>query len=137
MVDTNVLVSSVVKDVGNEVQVLDLVVAGQITLYATAAIMAEYEDVLTRRKFAFAADRVATLLGFLRTRAVLVQPHPDPVPSPDPADTKFIACAMAAPVGVPVDVLATGNRRHFPEPSYGTAAVVNARQLLDRLAARF
>ena len=93
--------------------------------------MAEYEDVLTRRKFAFAAERTAALLGFLRTRATIVQPNPDPVPPPDPSDTKFIACAMAAPV----DVLVNGNRRHFPEPFYGTAEVVSARQLLDRLAA--
>ena len=35
---------------------------------------------------------------------------------------------------VDTNVLVTGNRRDFPEPFYGTAAVVNARQLLDRLA---
>ena len=52
--------------------------------------------------------------------------------SPDPDDTKFIACAVAARA----QFLVTGNRRHFPEPSYGAAEVVNARQVLDRLATR-
>ena len=42
-----------------------------------------------------------------------------------------IACAVAAGA----QFLVTGNRRHFPGDRYGTATVVNARQLLDRLAA--
>ena len=41
----------------------------------------------------------------------------------------IIACALAARA----DFIVTGDRRHFPEPSYGPATVVNARELLDRL----
>ena len=49
--------------------------------------------------------------------------------SPDPADTKFLHCAAAAQA----DFLVTGNKRDFPEPSYGPTRVVNAGELLDRI----
>jgi predicted nucleic acid-binding protein len=60
--------------------------------------------------------------------------HDSPDPpgvSPDPGDTKFIACAIAAQA----DVIVTGNERHFPEPHYGPTRVVNAADLLDRITA--
>jgi predicted nucleic acid-binding protein len=49
--------------------------------------------------------------------------------SPDPADTKFLLCAAAAQA----DFLVTGNKRDFPEARYGSARVVNASELLDRI----
>jgi predicted nucleic acid-binding protein len=50
--------------------------------------------------------------------------------SPDPGDSKFLQCAQAAQA----DFLVTGNKRHFPDSPYGPTYVVNAGELLDRIA---
>jgi predicted nucleic acid-binding protein len=47
--------------------------------------------------------------------------------SPDPADSKFLHCAMAARA----DFLVTGNRRDYPDTPYGHTRVVSAGELLD------
>jgi predicted nucleic acid-binding protein len=49
--------------------------------------------------------------------------------SSDPADTKFLQCAQAAQA----DYLVTGNKRDFPDASYGVTRVVNAGELLGRI----
>jgi hypothetical protein len=49
--------------------------------------------------------------------------------SSDPADTKFLQCAQAAQA----DYIVTGNKRDFPDASYGVTRVVSAGELLDRI----
>ena len=52
-----------------------------------------------------------------------------PINLPDPADTKFLHCALAAGA----DYLVTGNRRDFPDARYGVTRVVNAAELIDQV----
>ena len=47
--------------------------------------------------------------------------------SVDPGDAKFLHCAETAQA----DYIVTGNKRHFPEATYGITRVVNAGELLD------
>ena len=42
--------------------------------------------------------------------------------SVDPGDAKFLHCAETAQA----DYIVTGNKRHFPEASYGATRVVSA-----------
>ncbi|MBV8358777.1 MAG: hypothetical protein JO189_12695 [Deltaproteobacteria bacterium] len=48
---------------------------------------------------------------------------------PDPRDEKFLACAKA----VGVDLIVTGNKRHFPPRLCGIIRIGNAAELLDRI----
>jgi predicted nucleic acid-binding protein len=62
-----------------------------------------------------------------RALASFVSPDLHPVASPDPSDTKFLYCVLAAEP----DFIVTGNRQDFPASRYGITHVVNAAELLD------
>ena len=64
----------------------------------------------------------------LQGKGEIFRPEESPVVSPDPADTKFLDCAQAARA----DFIVTGNKRDFPDGSYGATRVVSAGELLDR-----
>lgn len=130
VVDTNVLVSGLLSPAGKEALILRAIHQGLVRACCSAAILEEYAAVLARPKFAFPPDEIEAVLVMLEDKGELVQPVPSPVSSPDPGDTKFLDCALTARA----DVLVTGNKRHFPEGTYGTTHVVNASELLERIA---
>lgn len=101
----------------------------QLKACATSRILDEYAEVLSRKKFGFARERMTPLLDFLRAECTLIEAGQSTVQSPDPGDTKFIACALVSGASYPV----TGNRRHFPASFYGAAKVLNAAELPRRL----
>jgi predicted nucleic acid-binding protein len=68
-------------------------------------------------------------LGFRRTTSRRRSGCSAAGASSDPADTKFLHCAQAARA----DYLVTGNKRDFPDASYGATRVLNAGELLDRI----
>ena len=65
----------------------------------------------------------------LRRNSELLQPEASLKASPDPSDMKFIDCALAAGA----DFIVTDNKRHFPDAPYGSARVVSAGELLERI----
>ncbi len=93
-------------------------------------IIEEYAAVLARPKFAFPAEEIEALIGMLRRNGEMVEPGDTAAISPDPADTKFLQCALAARA----EFLITGNKRDFPHSPYGFTRVVSAGELLDRIA---
>ena len=135
VVDTNILVSLLYNRRGAEAGIIGLIRKDVLLPCISYTISLEYADVLHRPKHKFLLADVVELialfeaLGRLSLAAtVAIQ---DVQSSPDPDDTKFIACAVADGARY----LVTGNRRHFPDAAYGTAEVVSACQLLDQLAA--
>ena len=92
-------------------------------------ILEEYAAVLARPKFAFPPGEIAAVLAMFRGQGELFLPDVSAAPSSDPTDTKFLQCAEAAQA----DYLVTGNKRDFPDASYGPTRVVNAGELLDRI----
>lgn len=129
VIDTNVLVSSLIAPRGNEASILLAAAQGLFVPCFSNEMLAEYAGVLTRRKFSFPPDEVHALLAMMRYRGELVWPSGEPFVSPDAGDTKFLACAYTSFA----DFLVTGNKRHFPEAQYGTTRVVNASDLLLRI----
>ena len=130
VLDTNILVSAALSASGNEAGVIRALEAGRLRLCISVPMLSEYEDVLSRPKFDRVRPRVDGVLATVKNGALMTQPTPSGFVSPDPDDTCFIDCAISAGAAI----LITGNKRHFPEQFYGTAKVVNARQLLIRLA---
>jgi putative PIN family toxin of toxin-antitoxin system len=92
-------------------------------------ILEEYAAVLARSKFAFPPGEIAAVLAMFRRQGELFLPDVSVAASSDPADTKFLQCAEAAQA----DYLVAGNKRDFPEASYGPTRVVSAGELLDRI----
>jgi uncharacterized protein len=130
VIDTNVVVSGLLARAGNEALILLAIHQGLVRPCFSEEILAEYAGVLARPKFAFPADEVAALLAMFRGRGELIVPNAVIAASVDPGGTKFLQCAQTAQA----DYLITGNRRHFPESSYGVSRVVNAGELLDWIA---
>jgi uncharacterized protein len=129
VIDTNVLVSGLLSPSGNEALIVLAVHQGLLRPCLSEEIIDEYAGVLARPKFAFPPDEIEALIVMLRRNGELFQAEQSSQASPDTGDTKFVECALTAKA----DFIITGNKRHFPEKSYGSAHVVNAGELLDRI----
>lgn len=130
VIDTNVLISGLLRPAGNEALIVLAIHRGLLRPCFSADILREYAAVLARPKFAFPADEIAVLIGTLRSKGELFEAKAVAAISPDPSDTKFLQCAYAARA----EFIVTGNKRDFPQPLYGVTRVVSAGELLERLA---
>lgn len=99
VVDTNTVLSAFLWG-GPPKAVLDAARAEQITLFSSAALLAELEEVLSRDKFAARIARIestpATLLRQYRALINLVRPTAIAPTSRDPDDDHVLACALGA-----------------------------------------
>lgn len=129
VLDTNVIVSAVLTRGGAEAYALDLAAAGKIQIYATPAILTEYEEVLRRSKFSRISPKVIDgALALIQHLAILVNPKETLAVSSDESDNRFLECADAAGA----DYLVTGNKRHFPA-QWKKTDVIGARELVELL----
>ena len=130
VLDTNVLVSGLLKSDGNERRVLRLgLAARRITVLLSPAIMLEYEAVLARPRLRLTASEVSQTLHALRAAATWVEPAFTLQVTKDEPDNRFLECAVAGQAAY----IVTGNARHFPR-HYKGIWVVQARRLLELLA---
>ncbi|MGA7415335.1 MAG: putative toxin-antitoxin system toxin component, PIN family [Bryobacteraceae bacterium] len=127
VLDTNVVVSAVLTSGGAEAYTLDLAAVRKIQIFATTAILAEYEGVLRRPKFSRISPQLINgALDLIRHVAILVKPTEILAVSADESDNRFLECAEAADA----DYLVTGNKRHFPA-RWKRTAVIGARELVE------
>lgn len=106
VVDTNVVVSAILRDRNPERAIMHLVESIDWEWVASADILAEYRAVLRRPKFALPA---AVLEQWDQRFSVAIALWPVPLPPEfqrDPEDAKFIACVLASEA----DYLLTGDR---------------------------
>ena len=121
VLDTNVLVSSLISPFVPPAQVVRMVTAGVLTLCLDARVLTEYEEVLGGEKFHFDRDAVAALLHFVVFPGHMVASSPLPAPLPDPKDEAFLEVALAGGA----EYLVTGNGSHFPETLCAGVRVVS------------
>jgi putative PIN family toxin of toxin-antitoxin system len=126
VLDTNVIVSAHLHEEGLEATVFLLALSGTIALCVSHPILAEYEGVLSRKKFSLAPHRVTRSLEQIRAASRMVKPKRTLTECPDSEDNRFLECAEAARA----DYLITGNKRHFPA-HWSKTTVVNAREFLE------
>lgn len=110
--DTNVLVSSLMSrnEESPTVLLLDYVMDGSIVLLYNEDILAEYDEVLHREKFAFSDDRIAAVLEIVKT-GLSLQRTPSGELFPDADDAVFYEVALSKEDSYVV----TGNQKHFPQ----------------------
>lgn len=106
VLDTNIVVSGLIRSQGNPAQVLTLALAGAVQVCHDERILAEYAEVLARPHFKFDPMRVREVLTKLEADgfAVDASGHSD-LNLPDEDDEPFLAVALAASA----DFLVTGN----------------------------
>lgn len=112
VLDTNVLVSALLKRASKPGQVLDLVLAGKIRLAFDMRLFDEYQVVCGRPKFDINQSHAAAVLAYLQVTGLRVDMSGSFSNVPqmiDPSDQPFADIAVASQV----DVLVTGNIRHF------------------------
>ena len=128
VLDTNVVVSALLKPQGREDQVLRLALAGRLLLCVSPQVLAEYSRVLSSPKFKFQPEEAGMALRQLEKAGRLFHPARILRISEHEPDNRFYECASAAQAAV----LVTGNLRHFKE-DYQATKIVNARKLVDLL----
>jgi len=129
VLDTNIVVSALLKPQGLENQVLRLALAGHVALYTSPAVLAEYASVLPRPKLKLNPSEVERALRELEQASTLVNPLRMLTAAKfDETDNRLLECADAARA----DFLVTGNSRHFPT-LWKKTRIVNARQFLESL----
>ena len=129
VLDTNIIVSALLKPEGLEDQILRLGLAGRIKLCVSPAILDECGVVLSRPKFKLKPHEVARALGKLRQVSLLVHPSLKLNVSSHEPDNRFLECATASRA----DFLITGNKRHFPD-KLGSTRIVNSREFITLIA---
>jgi len=132
VLDTNVVVSAHLNPDGLERHVLNLALARRLRLYLSAQILAEYEEVLRREKFAIDPAKLGESLRLIRLKAKAIEPKTSLAVTSDPDDNKFLECAEEAGA----NYLVTGNRRHFPK-LWKKTRIVSSRELIEEVVTRF
>ena len=110
VIDTNVLVSSLLSPEGNPYKVLASVLNRQATVCYDSRIISEYQRALSHSKFPFEQRDVAELLSKICQFGIAVLPKPSSAILLDEGDKKFYEVAITAGA-----YLITGNIKHFPD----------------------
>jgi len=126
VIDTNVLVSSMLKGTSIPGIIVDKAINGPIIPLLNEEILKEYEDVLLRNKFGFEEQDVDTLIGELKKRALYLDRMETEEVFSDPDDVVFYEIVMTARSATDA-YLITGNKKHYPLKSF----VVTPREMLE------
>src|ERR1700719_2815075 len=89
VLDTNIIVSALLQPLGPSAQLLILALGGSIQLCVSGSIYAEYEEVISRPRFARSADIIATTLKAIREKGTWVRPTEPVKACADPDDDIF------------------------------------------------
>jgi putative PIN family toxin of toxin-antitoxin system len=129
ILDTNVIVSAGLKLGSVPFQlVADWVLAGQVQLVTCPSVIAEYNEVAARSKFACYGFPPAWLKLLIEESLRLPDPPPWTHSVPDAKDAIFLALAHASGAW-----LVTGNLKHFPKPGRHGVTVLSPAEYLDHL----
>ena len=126
VIDTNVLVSAMLKHLSVPGSIIDLAFDGPIIPVLNDAIEKEYREVLSRPKFHLPSDLIEDILSSFHQRGLYVDAEELDMELPDPKDRVFYEVVMEERKEEDA-YLVTGNIRHFPEKPY----VVTPRQMLN------
>jgi putative PIN family toxin of toxin-antitoxin system len=110
VVDTNIVVSAVLKPEGLQRTVLLLAMTKPARWYVSESVLLEYQDVLSRPELRIRRSLRQQMMQLIRNHSYSVAPVQRLHVTRDPGDDKFLECADAARA----DYLVTGNQRHFP-----------------------
>ncbi|MGA2734886.1 MAG: putative toxin-antitoxin system toxin component, PIN family [Syntrophobacteraceae bacterium] len=133
VIDTNVLVSALLKPDSVPELILSLILEGEMVLCLSEPIATEYEEVLKREKFKkLDRQKVKALLSRLKSQARWVSPTVRlQAAKRDPEDNKFLECAEEA------DFFITGNIKHFPPGKFKGTIILRPAEFLFVIAKSF
>lgn len=127
VIDTNVLVSAMLKIQSIPGQIANEALLGDLTPLLCDEIVVEYREVLARPKFKFAQRAVETFIDGIIDRGIFVDAVQVEEIIPDPKDVVFYEVVMEGRKEHDDAYLVTGNIKHFPIKSF----VVTPKEMLD------
>ena len=126
VIDTNVLVSAVLKQKSVPGSIIELAFDGPIIPVLNEDIEAEYRKVLLRPKFHLTDDIVNDIIDTFHQRGLYIDSEAIDIDLPDPKDRVSYEVVMEERKDEDA-YLVTGNIRHFPTAPF----IVTPRQMLD------
>src|SRR3990167_6040911 len=95
VLDTNIIVSSLIDAFSSSAEIVRLVVSGGAQLCHDVRIISEYREVLLRPKFSFDSNHVNDYLGQIEACGIAVIAQPLAKHLPDLNDEVFLEVALA------------------------------------------
>lgn len=126
VIDTNVIVSSMLKKESIPRQIMDYVDKGIIVPLVNEEILEEYVEVITRNKFNFEKAAVELVMNGIEKRAIFVEREKTLEDFFDKDDIVFFEIVLSARSTMDA-YLVTGNMKHYPIRSY----VVTPSQMIE------
>jgi uncharacterized protein len=114
VIDTNVLVSAMLKFQSIPWQIANEALLGDIVPLLCDEIIAEYRQVLARDKFKFNQEAVGVLIDGIIERGVFIDALPIEEIISDAKDVVFYEVVMERQRMFENSYLVTGNTKHFP-----------------------
>lgn len=130
VIDTNIVVSAMLRSGGLPHAVFNLAVDRVVQLCISEPVMAEYEEVLRRPNLKIHPDKATAALVRIREAGLPVKPTAPVTAASDPDDNIFLECAEAAEANYVI----TGNTKDFPDV-WALARIVTVRQFFEVVAA--
>lgn len=127
VIDTNVLVSAMLKFQSVPGQIANEALLGELIPLLSDEIIAEYREVLARPKFKFDQNIVEILIDGIVDRGIFVDAVPVEEIIPDPKDIVFYEVVMEGRKEHNGAYLVTGNIKHFPVKPF----IVTPKEMLD------
>ncbi|MBQ7502460.1 putative toxin-antitoxin system toxin component, PIN family [bacterium] len=101
VIDTNVIVSSVLKKNSLPGEIIDFVINGEIIPLLNQEILSEYQEVLSRKEFGFSEADVTELIKLIKSKAIYLQRLKSEEPFKDPRRRRILrnrpVCASVYP----------------------------------------
>lgn len=126
VIDTNVLISAMLKWNSVPGNVLELTFSGTIVPLLNKRIVEEYREVLSRPKFHLTKDIIDTVVGEIERLGIYIDAEELDTELPDPKDRVFYEVVMEERKSEDA-YLVTGNIKHFPTEPF----IVTPRQMVD------
>ena len=126
VIDTNVIVSSMLKHNSIPGRITDLVISNTIIPLLNEEILEEYFEVLTRNKFDIEINDVYKVITAIKEKGLFITKEQTLEDFIDEDDIVFYEIVMSARNTMDA-YLVTGNLKHYPVRNY----VVTPRQMLE------
>ena len=127
VLDTNIIVSAYLNPDGLPFFILKLALAGSFRLCVSEPILAEYEELLSRKSFSMDRRRARLFLRQIRAVGDVYSSAGGLDVTKDPDDNMFLECALAAKA----HYLVTGNNAHFPKKRWKYTSVISPRTFIN------
>ena len=111
VLDTNVIVSGLLKETGNPSKIIDLAVGNQFQIAYDNRILGEYEEVLARQELHISQAKASAVITYIELSGLFIEDVVSLSPEgfPDQNDIPFVEVFITSEA----QALITGNFRHF------------------------